>query len=257
MITKKNFVETLTAIRREGQLREDTDKELKKLGLAVDWNHTPYLQPLLDLLKAATPDPFDLISWWLFEDVDHIVSWEEDGKTIEVNLNDAGDLYDYIMKSNAELPENKLPLIDLPEESEKYGIPHKGIDQVDFGNYMDAVLRYIEIHDVVIDIMQADGTKCVLMSVKFYEKMFGCLTYEAQPASQENMVTVEIEIDADLKEEAEKECAKRGFTLAQTAEMFITWCAHYPEDAKKWIKWAMKEQGIEPTEKPPENSDRL
>lgn len=40
---------------------------------------------------------YDLVSWWLYEDVDHKI-FSRDGEEVIADLNDIDDLYDYITK---------------------------------------------------------------------------------------------------------------------------------------------------------------
>lgn len=47
-------------------------------------------------------DRYDYIGWWLYEAADYTVSWEEDGNTIERDLTDVNDLYDYIIENGSE-----------------------------------------------------------------------------------------------------------------------------------------------------------
>ena len=49
-------------------------------------------------------DQYDNIGWWLYEapDAGYIVSWEEDGKEVSVDLTEASALYDYLVNSAKE-----------------------------------------------------------------------------------------------------------------------------------------------------------
>ena len=46
-------------------------------------------------------DEYDYISWWLYENVDHIVSWKEDGQEISRDLNDVNALYDFLSEKES------------------------------------------------------------------------------------------------------------------------------------------------------------
>lgn len=44
-------------------------------------------------------DTNDYISWWLYEKVGHVISWMEDGKEIERDINDVNALYDFLAEN--------------------------------------------------------------------------------------------------------------------------------------------------------------
>lgn len=238
MITKQVFVDTLKAIKDEEKVREDAQKELKKLGLELDWNKTPFLGPLLNLLKAAVPDPYDNIGWWLYEDVDHTIFWNEDGKEVSVNVEDPGDLYDYLVGPHGRPKPEDLPFVDLPEEC-KDGVLHRGIEEVDFTNYVEAVVDYVDEHNAVIHIMREGETKYILMAAKAYEERFGKIEIK-DSAKEKEMVEVEIGIDPELYEKAKITFGRAGFTVEQACAMFLCWCALYEGEASAWLKWAME-----------------
>lgn len=239
MIPRELFVNTLNSIKKEFKSREQAGKELRKLGLSIDAESTPFLDSLVEVLKETVPDPYDYISWWLYDASDYLVSWEKDGKTIEKNLEDANDLYDFLMDSAANEVNVETLLSDIPAR-ENDPIPNKRMEQTDFTRYMDAVLRYIETHDVVIQIFQEEQGKYVLMSAKVYDRLFGALELDG-PVDEDGMVTIEITVDAELERRARQALEGTGFTLEQVTEMFLCWCALYPKDATAWIENAKKE----------------
>ena len=55
-----------------------------------------YLESLLDVLKE-TIDNYEYISWWLYEDVEKIVRFN-DGRT-KVKLDTAEQLYDFLINN--------------------------------------------------------------------------------------------------------------------------------------------------------------
>lgn len=245
MISKKAFIDTLTAIQKQCEISRNAETELHKLGLSVSYEQTPYLQTLLDLLKAAVPDRYDYISWWLFEAADYEVTWEKDGKTVSADLKDPGALYDFLTGGDCAPDPEALPFIELPERNTGSAYPHLGIEQVDFCDNMDSVFRYLDEHDAIIHIMCGGTEKYVLMSVRVYNSLFGNLDATSSKLEKE-MVTVSVQIDEELANRAREVVGKAGFTLEQATEMFLSWCALYPDDASAWLKKAMEEQGIRP-----------
>lgn len=249
MISKKVFVDTLKAIKDAEKTRNDASRELKRLGLEIDWNKAPFLAPLLNLLRAAVPDSHDNIGWWLFEDVEHTISWEEDGKPISVNVDDPEDLYDYLMGSYSKPRPEDLPFVDLPEEHED-GMLHRGIEEVDFTNCVEAVVDYVDAHNAVIHIMRNGETKYILMAAKAYEERFGKTGAEKFCGKRE-MVELEIKLDPELYKKAKVAFGKVGFTVEQVCAMFLCWCALYEDEARAWIEQAIKEEQTLADSQPP------
>ena len=86
MISRKLFVDTLEGIKQKFAVREKAEEELHKLGLSIDIQEDLFLNQLLEVLKETVPDPYDYISWWLYDASDYRVSWEENGQPIEKDL---------------------------------------------------------------------------------------------------------------------------------------------------------------------------
>ena len=55
---------------------------------------------------------------------------------------------------------------------------------------------------------------------------------------------MEVSIDPEAEKAFRELLAPTGFTLEQMAEMFLCWCAHYPEEATDWLKKAAQAQGL-------------
>ena len=47
-------------------------------------------------------DQDDYISWWLYDGGDRIVSWEENGQKVSVDLTDVNDLYCFLAEQSVE-----------------------------------------------------------------------------------------------------------------------------------------------------------
>ena len=92
MISRRLFVDTLDGIKEKFAIRAKAEEELQKLGLSIDIQEDLFLNQMLKVLKETVPDPYDYISWWLYDASDYRVSWEENGQKIEKNLEKADDL---------------------------------------------------------------------------------------------------------------------------------------------------------------------
>ena len=101
MLSRETFCEALRKI----QAQKDRDEQFSKALALMGDGHFVFeggallLAALLDVLKEAINDQYDYISWWLYEGTDHIVSWEENGQTVSVDLTDVNDLYDFLAKN--------------------------------------------------------------------------------------------------------------------------------------------------------------
>ena len=106
MLKRETFVDAINKIKKHEELMDRLDTVCREFGSfrpSLDFGNL-HLQALLEVLKDAMDDKYDYISWWLYEGTDHIVSWEENGQTISVDLTYVNDLYDFLAK-NAEANE--------------------------------------------------------------------------------------------------------------------------------------------------------
>ena len=95
MLTKETFIQAITAIRKHEELMDRLDAICREFGdfrPCLDFGNL-HLQALLAVLKEAMNDQDDYISWWLYDGGDRIVSWEENGQTVSVDLTDVNALY--------------------------------------------------------------------------------------------------------------------------------------------------------------------
>ena len=99
LLTKLTFIKALSLVKEHEAIMEEIKAPLQKLGdfplsLDIDSLHR---QALLLVLKEVFHDESDWIGWWLWEDVEKIVEWEEDGQRCSADLTDPGNLYDFLM----------------------------------------------------------------------------------------------------------------------------------------------------------------
>lgn len=238
MITKQAFMAALRAIKGP-ESRWQWEK--KELGVTVelDLHQAEYLASQLALLRAAVPDPHNYIERWLFESLEPIS--QRDGTTVTVPWDDPGALYDLLVREASGLPGEDLPLRDLPAVD---GLPHQAIQAVDYFNYFDATLDYVKSHDVVIHIVEEGKEDKLLLGMDLFQRL--CALDEAEAKGAAKKVIMEVSIDSEVEKAFRELIAPTGFTLEQMAQMFLSWCAYYPEDAATWLKKAAEEQGIAP-----------
>lgn len=102
MLTKELFISTIEKIRQQEARINELDQALGKMcdGFVAFDKDNLYLEALRDLLKYTMQDKYDYIGWWLYEapEAGYIVSWDEGGQEVSVDLTDVGALYDYLVQ---------------------------------------------------------------------------------------------------------------------------------------------------------------
>ena len=100
MLTRETFVDAISKIKKHEELMERLDSVCREFGdfqPSLDFGNL-HLQALLEVLKEAMNDKYDYISWWLYDGTDHIVSWEENGQNVSVDLTEVNALYDFLVE---------------------------------------------------------------------------------------------------------------------------------------------------------------
>lgn len=99
MFTKETFVEALQSIKNQERFTHELNDVCRKYqadysGLAL----CPItLLTLIKVLEEVMHDAGGYITWWLYEGVEKVISWEEDGHEIICNVQKAEDLYDFLV----------------------------------------------------------------------------------------------------------------------------------------------------------------
>ena len=169
MISRELFVESLARIRKqETRCQEFTDALAKFCdGHPLFDVNNQYLFALLQLLEELMNDRSDLISWWLYEDVEHVVYVKEDGEERAYNLEEPDALYNFLVMDAKYAPDAKLPIRE--SEGEDAGIEKKLIEVADFQIHFDAVLNYVENHpSTMLYITEEGQERCVLMGTEAF-----------------------------------------------------------------------------------------
>ena len=99
MLSKETFVRALRLIREQADIMDAVRKQLGRLGenppyFDIDSLH---LQALLEVLAEVMSDNNDWIEWWLYEDVEKLVSWDEDGKEVTADLTEPEALWEFLV----------------------------------------------------------------------------------------------------------------------------------------------------------------
>ena len=144
MLSKKTFVEAMNAIIKHNAIMEELRGPLRKLGdfpLSLDFESIPR-EALLKVLREVTGDDSDWIAWWLYEDGNKVVEWEEDGSEMSADLTKAEALYDFLLSNIEQVSAQTLPISVLKED--EAGNPRAYIEEHNFLLYFNAYLKYID-----------------------------------------------------------------------------------------------------------------
>jgi hypothetical protein len=97
MISKEMFCEAIDAIQKEREKSHNLGKALEEY-LADSWvivKESPTFKMLLKMLKELMHDDVDTIEWWLFEDVEKKIYFDD----TFVDVTKKEDLYDYLVSN--------------------------------------------------------------------------------------------------------------------------------------------------------------
>ena len=127
------------------------------------------------MLRESMNDTGDVISWWLYEDVEKIITWTENGKEIKYDVTGIDDLYDYLVTEVKRIPFEMLPLEDCFEEAEGPLHQHKSIRKRNFLIYFERIMEYVENTDVILYILADEGNppkaEALMLSMKRYTEL--------------------------------------------------------------------------------------
>ena len=98
MLSKATFVRALRLIQEQADIMDAVRQQLGRLGEKPTYFNIDslHLQALLEVLTEVMEDNNDWIEWWLYEDVEKLVSWEENGEEVTADLTDPEDLWEFL-----------------------------------------------------------------------------------------------------------------------------------------------------------------
>ena len=98
MLSKETFVRALRLIQEQADIMGAVRQQLGRLGEKPTYFNIDslHLQALLEVLAEVMEDKNDWIEWWLYEDVEKLVSWEENGEEVTADLTDPEDLWEFL-----------------------------------------------------------------------------------------------------------------------------------------------------------------
>ena len=101
MISKKLFIKTIENIQKQREKVSRFNDALDEIcdGWPIFDTNNLYLESLLDILKEIFHDDNDWIEWWLYEEVEKKV-WYDDGT--EIDIAEPEDFYNFLIQNMIE-----------------------------------------------------------------------------------------------------------------------------------------------------------
>ena len=101
MLSKETFVRALRLIQEQADIMDAVRQQLGRLGEKPTYFNIDslHLQALLEVLADVMEDKNDWIEWWLYEDVEKLVSWEENGVEVTADLTDPENLWEFLVSN--------------------------------------------------------------------------------------------------------------------------------------------------------------
>ena len=104
-MTKKQFVKRIRLVQNFMSEQETLSALIYKLtdNSPVITMGNCLISTIIDLInESLSIDDKDLLLWWLWEDVEKKIWWEDNGETIEAIVETPEQLYDYIISCHKE-----------------------------------------------------------------------------------------------------------------------------------------------------------
>ncbi len=107
MISKKKFCEILQQIKEQEKIDTDFSKALETVcdSWCIYGTNNKIYKALWDLLKDIFEDEGEWISWWMYEDVEKVVTYKDSKK--KTILKTPEQLYDFLIKNMEEKKNGK------------------------------------------------------------------------------------------------------------------------------------------------------
>ena len=105
MISKETFCQVITLMKEQGQINEQVEKALELVADRVFFfgAHDRNSKAIRILLKEIFHDKYDYLDWWLYEQVEKVIYWED--RSFDVSTPEA--FYDYMIMMQSEWSEQK------------------------------------------------------------------------------------------------------------------------------------------------------
>lgn len=98
MLQKEQFVKAIQAIQEQEKLESQLGELFQAMCPDNYWlsSCSKLIDTFISVLEADMHDEHQWIQWWLYEDVEHVVSWMEDGQEQSITIDTPEELYDFL-----------------------------------------------------------------------------------------------------------------------------------------------------------------
>ena len=98
MLRKEEFIKAIQAIQEQEKLESQLGELFQAMCPDNYWlsSCTNLIDAFVSVLESEMQDEHQWIQWWLYEDVEHVVSWMEDGQEQSITIKTPEDLYDFL-----------------------------------------------------------------------------------------------------------------------------------------------------------------
>ena len=97
ILSKKDFIKVMKDIQAQRKIYNEVENALEKIidGHFICGSDNKWLQALMKTLKVMFADEkYDTIEWWLYEDVEKVITVNG----VEISVESLDDLYDYLIR---------------------------------------------------------------------------------------------------------------------------------------------------------------
>jgi len=177
ILSKGTFIQAMEMIQKEEEIMDNVRTQLKRLGdgpfaLSID---SLYLQALLNVLGESMADVNEWISWWLFEDVEKVVEWDQDGVTRQWDVSTLDAFYDFLVDELMQRDFKHIPTEEIADMPGHWNIPAN-----EFHYFYEVCMERCN-GDNILHIDNGESGKYVLMSQAHYDRLLENKASESAP----------------------------------------------------------------------------
>ena len=102
MLSKESFLRAIEGIQKHDRFVAEINDASRKYSMEFYSVNSGdiVVSALLDILAVEMDDKAGYIAWWLYDDVDKTVSWEENGSEVSVDLTAVDVLYNFLVEEH-------------------------------------------------------------------------------------------------------------------------------------------------------------
>lgn len=168
ILSKATFIRAMELIHEQDEIMDAVRQQLSRLGDKPSYFNIDslHLRALLDVMGEAMADTNDWIGWWLYEDVEKIVEWDEDGKHIRKDVTEPAAFWEFLYGNAVSSDIKHFPRSVTPSAPGQVDISEE-----DFHLMFEACQSHISKTDDLMRIKAEDGSQFVIMSQRRYDRL--------------------------------------------------------------------------------------